>query len=86
MSYSTKIQASPAAIEAAKTPPSELLNTSQLADEIDVSPRTVEGWRLTGEGPPYIRCGSRAVRYRRADVIDWLSARRFTSTSAETVG
>ena len=74
---------SSAVITAAALSPDELLVTNQLADEFDLSARTIEGWRTTGKGPPYIRCGGRVVRYRRGDVVDWLMARRFTSTSAE---
>jgi predicted DNA-binding transcriptional regulator AlpA len=39
--------------------------------------------RLTGGGPRFIRVG-RLVRYRRADVEEWLDSRTVTSTSAET--
>ena len=44
------------------------------------SPRTFEGWRISGEGPPYMKLG-RNVLYD-LDVVDaWLDARRRTSTS-----
>ena len=61
----------------------ELLTTVQLSEEFALSRRSLEGWRITGSGPPYIRCGGRIVRYRRGDVIEWLASRRFTSTSNE---
>ena len=37
--------------------------------------------RLTGDGPPFVRLG-RLVRYRKADVVQWLASRPlFHSTS-----
>jgi predicted DNA-binding transcriptional regulator AlpA len=41
---------------------------------------TLEKWRLSGEGPPYLKL-NRLVRYRRADIDDWLAARVVRSTS-----
>ena len=45
-----------------------------------VSPRTMQRWRLTGEGPEYIKL-NRAVRYERAALDAYKAARRRTSTS-----
>jgi predicted DNA-binding transcriptional regulator AlpA len=59
--------------------PSPLLDTEQLADLLDVSHRTPERWRTTGDGPPYIKLGHQ-VRYRLVDVEHWLDARRRTHT------
>lgn len=44
------------------------------------SQRTLEGWRLRGGGPAFIKAGSRVV-YRRADLDAWLAANRRLSTS-----
>jgi Helix-turn-helix domain len=61
----------------------EFLSTAQLAEELRVDPRTTRRWRATGEGPPYIRVGRRAVLYDRRDVERWLAARRFAHQAAE---
>ena len=37
--------------------------------------------RMAGTGPKFIRVG-RLIRYRRADVEEWLNSRTVTSTSA----
>ena len=58
-----------------------LLDTRELAAGLHVSPRTVEDWRLTGDGPPFVRLSGRAVRYRPAAVRQWLAAREMRSTS-----
>lgn len=39
----------------------------ELARRWKLSPRTLERWRWTGEGPNYIKLGGRVV-YRLADV------------------
>lgn len=63
-----------------------LLTTAELADRLQVSQRTLEAWRQRGGGAKYIRLARdggrvRAVRYRQADVDDWLAERTVASTS-----
>jgi predicted site-specific integrase-resolvase len=43
------------------------LNQINLADRWNISHRTLERWRWTGEGPPYIKLGGRVV-YRLEDI------------------
>ncbi len=57
-----------------------LLNTRQAAERCNLSPRTLEKYRVTGGGPLFIRLGS-AVRYRFEDLDSWIAAGRRTSTS-----
>lgn len=61
----------------------DLLTSSELAGALKVSDRTPENWRLRGEGPPFIRVGGRRVLYRWRDVVSYLNARSFGSTSEE---
>ncbi len=44
--------------------------------------RTLERWRLTGEGPPFVRLGRR-IAYRAEDVDSWLAGRTYASRAAE---
>jgi excisionase family DNA binding protein len=53
----------------------ELLTQQQLADELQVSVRTLERWRQEGTGPAFIRVG-RSPRYRRSDIDAWLERQR----------
>jgi excisionase family DNA binding protein len=53
---------------------SDRLTTSGVAKLLGVSSRTVEGWRLKSQGPPYTRLGGRIV-YSRAEVNRWLDGR-----------
>ena len=58
------------------TTTSDMLNQREAAKLIGVSPFTMNGWRHRRTGPPFIRISSRCVKYRRADVLAWLEARR----------
>lgn len=62
----------------------KLLTPRQVAELLEVRPRTLESWRVSGDGPPFVRVGvgSRGpVRYRRADLERWLAARVRVSTT-----
>ena len=56
------------------------LSTRQAAEWLGLSPRTLDRYRVTGEGPIFHRFGSR-VRYLLADLDTWATARRRKSTS-----
>lgn len=56
------------------------LSTRQAAEWLGLSPRTLDRYRVTGQGPVFHRFGSR-VRYLLADLEAWASARRRASTS-----
>ena len=43
------------------------LNQAELAARWKISPRTLERWRWTGEGPAFIKIGGRVV-YRLEDL------------------
>jgi hypothetical protein len=59
------------------------ITTTQLADRTSVAASTWTKRRLTGDGPPFVRVGSRVI-YRVEDVEVWLAARSRTSTSDES--
>ncbi len=56
------------------------LNTREAAVWLSLSPRTLDRYRVSGDGPVFHRFGGR-VRYLVADLEDWASARRRVSTS-----
>lgn len=47
--------------------PNPHLSQTDLANRWRVSPRTLERWRFTGEGPQFIKIGGRVV-YRLEDI------------------
>ena len=59
-----------------------LLTQSEAARVLRLSERTLERLRLQGGGPLYVKAG-RSVRYREADLEEWVSARVVNSTSEE---
>lgn len=63
-----------------------LLTTTETAEYLGIEPRTLERWRFSpppGGAPPYIRIHARCVRYRMADLLEWLEERTYQHTSAE---
>ncbi len=58
------------------------LDTREAAAWLGLSPKTLERYRVSGEGPDFLRTGYR-VRYLLEDLEKWASARRWTSTSEE---
>ena len=59
--------------------PKEHLRTPAAADYCGRSPRTMEGLRTRGGGPPYYKRGGIVV-YRRDELDDWLAEGRRVST------
>lgn len=61
--------------------PEALWDEFASAELLGITPRTLQSWRISGGGPVYIKISARCVRYRRADLVDFISKRRQTSTS-----
>lgn len=55
-----------------------LLAPKALAEELDVTVKSLEKWRWLGTGPRFVKIG-RYVRYRREDVDAWLNGRVVTT-------
>jgi len=66
--------------EAALTTRAKYLNNREAAEYLGLSVRTMNRYRVTGDGPPYYRLGNR-VRYVRAELDEWVTGSRRTSTS-----
>ncbi len=58
----------------------KLLTTREAAERLGLSPRTLERYRVTGEGPRFRKIG-RWVRYTPEDLEKWLEGCARTSTS-----
>ena len=57
-----------------------LLTTRQAAERLGLSPRTLERYRVTGDGPEFVKMGH-AVRYMAGKLNEWLEGRTRRSTS-----
>lgn len=61
----------------------KLLAAAEAARLLGVSVRSLERWRGTGEGPPFVRLGQRRVAYPPAGIDAWLAARSYDHRAAE---
>jgi len=58
-----------------------VLRTPEAAIYLGLAVSTLEKFRLTGEGPKFVRIGIRAVGYLTDDLDAWLGSRARLSTS-----
>ncbi len=58
----------------------QFLTERETAKLLRVSARTLQRWRLTGDGPPFCAFGGRRL-YSREDVMSWAATQRRRSTS-----
>lgn len=62
----------------------ELMTTPAVAQWTGLSEVTLRRWRISGEGPAFVRLG-RAVRYRREDIAAFVERRTYSSTTQADV-
>ena len=60
----------------------QLLTEFQASEVLQIGVRTLQGWRVRGQGPKYRKLG-RAVRYSRNELIEWADRQTVGSTSEE---
>ena len=57
-----------------------LLTAEEVAHQLSVSTKTLDTWRRTEKGPPFIRLsgmgGGRGVRYRLDELKQWIEEQR----------
>jgi predicted DNA-binding transcriptional regulator AlpA len=58
-----------------------LLTVEDAAAHLKISKHTLNRWRVTGEGPPFIKYGPRLVRYLVTALDIWANERMFANTS-----
>jgi predicted DNA-binding transcriptional regulator AlpA len=59
------------------------LNEEELSALLKVSTRTIQRWRLNGDGPPFIRVGARSIRYSLYSCKTWADERTFKHLAQE---
>ena len=52
----------------------EFLTTQQAANFLSLKPTTLHQWRWSGRGPKFIRLGTRSIRYRLEDLLNWIDS------------
>lgn len=66
--------------------PDALLREREAAAFLGFSQRALQAWRLDGTGPRYVRISSRAVRYRRRDLLGWSRTPALRASRADGSG
>ena len=57
-----------------------LLTVDEAAARLKISKHTLNRWRVTGEGPPFVKYGPRLVRYVESELDNWAQERLHAST------
>ncbi|MAK63581.1 MAG: excisionase [Maricaulis sp.] len=63
----------------------QLLSPDQAALRLRVATNTLAKWRVSGEGPDFVKIGSR-VFYEQGDLFDWIEGQKRSNTSASCRG
>ena len=58
-----------------------IFRTPEAAGWLGVASSTLEKWRLTGQGPKFIRLSARVIGYFESDLEAFAAARTHASTS-----
>ena len=58
----------------------ELIDEKQAAMFLGMSHRSLQGMRVKGGGPNFVRVSPRMIRYRRVDLIAWSETRLHSHT------
>jgi hypothetical protein len=53
------------------------------ADVLALSPRTLQGWRVRGGGPEFVKFGAKVIRYRLSSLTAFIERQTHSNTSAE---
>ncbi len=61
--------------------PLALLTEADAAELLRFTRRFLQARRVRGDGPRFLKISARAVRYRRADLLEWQESLVRTSTS-----
>ncbi len=59
------------------------LTEAQFCEGWRVAQRSAQRWRVTGDGPPFVRVGPRRILYRLEDVEHWALERTYPHRAAE---
>lgn len=60
---------------------SPFLSTKAAAERLGYSESTLEKYRHTGDGPPYLKIGKGRIAYDVTELDRWARSRSFRSTS-----
>lgn len=58
-----------------------LMDENATAAALGVTPKALRNWRVQGRGPAFVKIGAN-VRYRAADIAEFIEKNTVTSTAA----
>ena len=61
------------------------LDEKSLSEFLCIPRRTLQRWRQSGEGPPYVRAGARRIIYSFDAVTVWAASREYQHRAAEVM-
>jgi len=64
----------------------EAVDTAEASRIVGFPPCTLHTWRSRGDGPPFLKFGSRSVRYQRRTLFRWLADRQRRNTADQGNG
>jgi predicted DNA-binding transcriptional regulator AlpA len=59
------------------------LSENELSALLRVSKRTIQRWRASGDGPPFVRVGAKSIRYELSSCKTWADQRTFIHHAQE---
>ncbi|MHA7295534.1 helix-turn-helix transcriptional regulator [Arthrobacter sp. HLT1-21] len=59
--------------------PDTLLTVPQAAEMLQLSPKTLANWASAGTGPRRVKLTARDIRYRRSDLMEFISEKLETA-------
>lgn len=62
-------------------PPDRYIDEKQVAEYLGISPKTLQGYRVKGGGPEFMKIGHKSVRYKFSDIQQWAENRKKRNTS-----
>jgi len=87
LTKANQMTTSPTNLTAANIPPvtsfDAYLTERQFCQRYHVSARTAQRWRVTGDGPPFVRLGPHKIVYRFSDAETWAANRTFAHRAEE---
>ncbi len=61
--------------------PELYIDEKRAAEYLGLSPRTLQGYRVKGGGPEFLKISHKVVRYKIADLLEWIKNRKRKNTS-----
>lgn len=62
-------------------PSDRYIDEKQVAEYLGISAKTLQGYRVKGGGPEFMKLGHKTVRYKISDIQEWAKNHKKKNTS-----